>query len=326
MQVEVEPGKTWSVVQSQDDGGKATFTIPFVRSGAQKNPRAVSNGLATTKAAAARAKKFSLASFVAKLDTSGFEDVRANILETIQYANSALVEVNGRVSGALATPTVIAGQIQSFGNNLAILIATPQRVDELADGLYSIVEAIFGVISQAGIALRDDLRQPFEKAAAAQIAARKVIGLNRQTRNQVGALNAGANQNELVIGALIGQAAAIEAARAAVDMPYDSRDSAQAASSDLSAQLASLAEVADDDDLYAALTDTRVELGKFLSRVAGDLPGVVDYTPVRTLPALLIAHRVHGDARRCEEIIARNNIKNPGFVAGGVVLKVLADA
>ncbi len=326
MQVEVEPGKQWSCVQTQDDGGKATFTIPFVKSGAQKNPTSGTGGIDAVRVAADRAKSFSLASFVARLDTSGIEAVRTNILETIQDANLALTEVNGRVSGALATPTIIAGQIQSFSNNLATLIATPTRIDELADGLYAIVGAIFTVISEAGLALRNNLRQPFEQAAQAQIAARKVISLNRSTRKQVGALNTGATDNDLIIGAMLGQAAAIEAARVAVDMPYDSRDTAGEAREDLSQVLYDLASEAADDDLYASLMDLRAQLSRYLSSAAGNLPAVAEHTPVRTLPALLIAHRIYGDARRCEEIIARNNLKHPGFVAGGIAIKVLADA
>lgn len=45
-----------------------------------------------------------------------------------------------------------------------------------------------------------------------------------------------------------------------------------------------------------------------------------------TMPALLIAHRVYGDARRADDIVSRNRIAHPGFVSGGQVLEVLKDA
>ena len=44
-----------------------------------------------------------------------------------------------------------------------------------------------------------------------------------------------------------------------------------------------------------------------------------------TLPALVIAHQVHADATRENEIIKRNAITHPGFVQAGYALEVLTD-
>jgi prophage DNA circulation protein len=328
MDAKVEPGKTFRVTETQDEGGKAVFSIPFIRAVAAE-PIYASNTAQAVRNAANKAKSFSLTAFVNQLDTSGFDEVRAEIFERMQDANNALTDVNNRVSGALATPTQIAGMIQTFGNNLATLIATPTRIGELADGLYAITEAIFGVIIQAGEALRADARLPFEQAAEAQVQARKVIGLNRQSRAQLAALLAGlkstASDNDRVIFTLLAEAAAVEAARAAVDLPYDSRDTATETREDLTAALGALAN-SGDDDAYASLTDLRVELTRHLSRTAGELPQVITYTPARTLPSMLIAHLIYGDARRCEEIVARNGLRHPGFVPGAFPIKVLADA
>jgi prophage DNA circulation protein len=41
-----------------------------------------------------------------------------------------------------------------------------------------------------------------------------------------------------------------------------------------------------------------------------------------TLPALVVAHRVYGDATRADEIVSRNRVRHPGFVPGGIALEV----
>lgn len=327
MQAEVEPGKTWRVSHSQDQGGRSTFTIPFIRAGTQTEPTTNVNSVSSTKVSADLAKTEELTTFNENLNTLGPEDIRNNIFQAITTANNTLISVNNRVSGALATPTQIAGMIESFGNNLATLIATPSRIPEISEGMYQIVAAIFGVITDAAVALRADLNAPAEFRAQALIDARKVIILARQSREQIAALeDLGLTDNEKVVYALAAQAATTEAARTAVDLPYDSRDAANETREELSAALADLAASSDNDDLYAALTKLRVELSRHLSRTAGELPQVLDYLPARTLPALLIAHAIYGDARRADEIAARNSIRHPGFVPGSVVLKVLADA
>lgn len=49
------------------------------------------------------------------------------------------------------------------------------------------------------------------------------------------------------------------------------------------------------------------------------------YTPRETLPSLLVAYQIYGDAGRADEIAARNTPRHPGFLVGGNQLEVLAD-
>jgi len=77
------------------------------------------------------------------------------------------------------------------------------------------------------------------------------------------------------------------------------------------------------DDLYRALDGLRAAVNDDLTLRGGQLPRITYYTPLTTLPALVIAHRLYGDASRADEIVARNNIRHPGFVPGGQALEVL---
>jgi prophage DNA circulation protein len=46
-----------------------------------------------------------------------------------------------------------------------------------------------------------------------------------------------------------------------------------------------------------------------------NLRRVVSYNNKTTLPALVIAYKVYGDATRDIDIITRNNLPDPGFVS-----------
>ena len=47
--------------------------------------------------------------------------------------------------------------------------------------------------------------------------------------------------------------------------------------------------------------------------------------PQTTLPALVVAHRLYGDATRADEITVRNNARHPGALRGGIELEVLSE-
>jgi prophage DNA circulation protein len=78
-----------------------------------------------------------------------------------------------------------------------------------------------------------------------------------------------------------------------------------------------------DDAVYGALADLRGAVVRDIAARGADLARVVRYTPPETLPALVLAHRLYGDAARDGELVARNGIAHPGFVPGGLELEVL---
>jgi prophage DNA circulation protein len=43
------------------------------------------------------------------------------------------------------------------------------------------------------------------------------------------------------------------------------------------------------------------------------------------LPALVVAHRLYGDAARADEITVRNGARHPGALRGGIALEVLSE-
>lgn len=55
------------------------------------------------------------------------------------------------------------------------------------------------------------------------------------------------------------------------------------------------------------------------------LPSVVTYQVPRSVPSLVLAYRLYGDASRAADIVSRNDLEAPAFIIGGTVLEVLSD-
>lgn len=73
---------------------------------------------------------------------------------------------------------------------------------------------------------------------------------------------------------------------------------------------------------FQAVVDLRQAIGRHLSSVAAQGSRVVTVTPPETVPALVLAYRLYGDARRAQEIATRNAQAHPGFLPAAP-LKVL---
>lgn len=117
-------------------------------------------------------------------------------------------------------------------------------------------------------------------------------------------------------------------AKASVDLDFRSANSA--------AQLAdALCDVVDlaltDPPATPAAERLRVELRtlrtacvRHLRSMVDELPRIGTHTPQATLPDLVIAQQLYGDAMRHEEIRRLNDLPNPLFCAAGVPLEVLS--
>ena len=68
------------------------------------------------------------------------------------------------------------------------------------------------------------------------------------------------------------------------------------------------------DATYDALQETRAAVYADITARAQSAVSLTSYTPVQTLPMLVIAYELYADATRDAEILLRNDIRHPGFV------------
>lgn len=130
--------------------------------------------------------------------------------------------------------------------------------------------------------------------------------------------------------ALVQRSAVIEAARQSSLATFDTADQAMTMQTLLLDQLDDQMLAVDpvtgfpiDDTVYQSLASLRAAVAEDLHTRGARLPDLVKFTPSATLPALVVAHQIYGDATRADEIVTRNQIANPVFVQGGQVLEVL---
>jgi len=106
---------------------------------------------------------------------------------------------------------------------------------------------------------------------------------------------------------------------------FDNRDQAVEIRDQLLAEL-DRQQLSAAPERYRELTRLSAQLVTEINRTAASLVPLTRITTAQTQPALVMAHRLYGDARQAEQIVARNRIAHPGFVPGGVELEVLKNA
>lgn len=129
--------------------------------------------------------------------------------------------------------------------------------------------------------------------------------------------------NQASIINLVERAALVSEVRASAQNSFVSRDQAVTTRDDLAERLDLAMETA-SDPVCLALGDLRVAMVRDLTERAADLRRIQTHTPAATLPALVVAHQLYGDANREAEVVARNAVVHPGFLTGGQALEVLS--
>ena len=124
---------------------------------------------------------------------------------------------------------------------------------------------------------------------------------------------------------LIRQVATAELATVAVSGTYDTVDTAIQVRDTVAAIIDEEAETTPDDDAYTELTQARAEVVQSLPAADQSPAQVVTYTPVATLPALVVAQTLYNNAAVESQIVSRNKPRHPGFLTGGKPLQVLSD-
>lgn len=138
---------------------------------------------------------------------------------------------------------------------------------------------------------------------------------------------AAANRRRTAFVRLVRSAAAGEAARVAATIPLQSYDEAVLLRDELLEVIEPELIVAGDtgaDDTHDALATVLAEAVRDLRVRGGELARVRAMMLAATVPAVVLAQRLYGDADRDQEIIDRNRIRHPLFTPAGVPLEVLS--
>lgn len=314
------------VSESSNEGGMCLVKLTFLESGEASYPSAkvdIVNAIsAKGNAVTAAAEK----SFVSDFLTTGFP---AYVTESAATGLSDLGEFMAApgvsFTGDLQAASDFYLQAKGLGSDAFSLVQQPLQMVSRITGLFGSIRSAFGV-NALGM-----LTSLFDRSPSSYSGSTATPSRQQQATNS------------LAMNALVRQVAVAEAAKAAVvtqapvtttsgvtrvsTVPtvYDSYQAAIKVREQLVDRIDSESESTPNDELYVALSDLRTSVVKAVPDPEQDLARIVQYVPRETLPSLLVAYQIYGDAGRAAEIAARNNPPHPGFLMGGNQLEVLAD-
>lgn len=297
----------YRVSESSDEGGIARFSISFAEAGAQAFPAARTD---TAEALASQVEKTRAAAQKTYADTHQVVGRPGWIADVARTDFERALDTVDALTAQLTPDLTMLAEIQldagRVAGTLSALIRVPAsaaaaiaaRISALAQVPSRPVDAFNALVALFG---HDD------SASAATVST---------PSNQQAAINRAATSG------LVRQLAVTEAAGLLQSAEFDSATAAAEARDKVLAAIDSEAAVTTDDTLYRTLSSLAAAAIRAVSARTDSLARIGTVQFSATLPALVVAHRVYGDATRADEIVSRNHVRHPGFVPGGVPLEV----
>lgn len=328
------------VRESDAEGGMARFSMVFVESGKQSLPSVRSSTADDLRAKADVASAAVVSNFKKKFSVADMlQSAVASALAAVDDVLNTINEARALVQGVFDAIDSITKAIDDIKSAVQALMALPQQ---LANKLVGVYESLFGWIGTdtvttssstgsagtnafAGVALRASPEEAPDQVTVLNAALERLEALKAPmaTPSVITPTVERELVNEAAVQDLARGLVAVEASRAASLIAFSSYDQAIKLRDRIATAIDAVLPTA-DDELYAALVLLRSALVEHLNAAAFALPQIVTFTPPVTLPGLVLAHRLYGDATREDEILKRNAVRHPGFVSGGQPLQVVS--
>ena len=305
-------GDTWQV-QVRDfeweeraaEGGYVAFNITFVEYGNKALHTVKTDTAYAVRQASAASKAAVVGDFDAKFSPRGNDDVLSRAtaaagvaLDKIEAALSkgtSASRYNGGVSSLLGRVLSLRGSLwggSGFGSSFSELMSLALGMQSAGWQRYQTARGFL------------DYGQDFAP-----------ITPTTTMRAQ-----AAANQAAMID--LVRGLAAVEAAEASADIPFVVYDDAVGVRDDVATSLDERMMTA-PDSVYQSLDTLRAASIRDITTRGADLSRLSDVINDADTPALVLAQRLYGDAARESDVLARNPaIRHPGFIPGGLPLKV----
>lgn len=331
------------VGESSADGGMCMVKLTFLEAGEASYPSAKVD---TVNAISAKGNAVTAAagkSFVSDFLTTGFP---AYVAESAATGLSELGEFMSAPGLSFAGDLQAASDFYQQAIGLAVdaysLVQQPLNMVSRITGLFGSIRSAFGSNALTMLTSLFD-RSPSSYSGSTATPSRRqqatnTVALNalvRQVAIAEAAKAAVVTQTTVStpIRVVAGRAAtAVQASALTSNVRttltptvYDSYQAAIKVREELVDRIDAESEATPDDEVYVTLSDLRTSVVQAVPNPEQDLARIVQYVPRETIPSLLVAYQIYGDAGRADEIATRNSPRHPGFLIGGNQLEVLAD-
>lgn len=318
-----------AVRESAADGGMCRVSMTFLEAGEASFPSATVDSVNAISKASNTLTVESQSGFVDRFVTTGFPSfVRDAAASQLKGIADFMAAPGFNLAGELDAASDFYSSVRSLAADASDLVLTPIK---LAQRLIDVVTGIrsgFGSFASFSPTLRSlsGLGSSATGANSYRVLTKLVsksqspyVGITQTPSRKQQAANYEA-MNELVRQVAIG-----EMSKEAVVTEFESIQDATKSRTEITDLLDVEAERTTNDSVYVALGGLHTEVVRGIPQNGQSLPQLINYTPRVTLPSLLVAYQVYGDASRADEIAMRNKPRHPGFLPGGDPLEVLAD-
>lgn len=295
-----------TVRETRADGGIARFSIEFLETTPEAPQPAVAiNAVSKLTDAAAGATAAVGDDFLSRFNPG---TLMSSVSDALINASAAIKAVLPSLPFDAQTIAALRARVDAFADNVGTLIGAP------ADLLNELVD-LFGDLAGA-----TDSGVPVPPSALLQ-----VYSFDPGVRPPATTDNRAQEQaNFDAAHLLVQRLALIQAATLAPLQTFDSYEDAVSSREEITELLDEQAETA-ADDTFPVMLQLRADLTTAVPGEASDLPRLVPYTPPSQAPSLVLLHRLYGNLDLEADLLARNGVKHPGFIRGGVELEVLSD-
>lgn len=297
------------VSESRQDGGIAKFSLTFAETIEPSYPSPVIDSKNRAKQSAEKTIS----------EATGFF---AKVFSVVGMASSAIKSATDFVQDVSDTMNAVLAPIRATQQAIADV---KHQIDNLALNVDSLVRAPFDLAGDMSTMLRSFAELPATPSLKIG-ALLDAYGLDDgPTIPETTPQRQQEKLNRDSLAGLFRQVIVSETVRMATDAEFESYDAALSARERLADLIDEQAEAVTDDDLFKALMTMRSDLTRAVPGDGNSRARVITYTPNITLPALVIAQELYGDASRADDIASRNHLRHPGFVLGGRGIEVLSE-
>lgn len=312
--------------ESWNEGGICRYDVTFVESGEDLLPETSVDTQREVDQAADAAQAETEKDFVDRWSVEGLtglslDAIERGLTDTISDLERVVGGIADEIASVIRFPVNIVGIVLGGFNRLRNAVMRPIN----ALNLYGNTSFLSKSDSDSSSSLR---LQPGPPVRAVRTL-RQIASVGQAVVMPVASNPESAQRaiNTLAAQQLNGRLAAITAARVMADTDWLSRSDAEVAGKETLALIDEQleTEVPINDQVFITLVALRAAVVTDLRTRSTALPNMSSYTPQTTLPALVLAQRLYGDATRADEICVRNNVRHPGAVRGGMTLEVLSE-
>jgi prophage DNA circulation protein len=293
--------------ESIDQGGRQSWSVTFTQTGENKQPNIRPDTAAIVDITADNAIAASENDFAETFNVDGLpEFVEADAMTQI---NTALSDTLALARGMLPDMGILSAFISNANGIVSKLTQLMRLPTNLASSITGQISGFLGLASGPLSAFN---------------ALKNLFGTSHKSVNRTTPSRIQQDDNRKAVADLTRRTAIIEAARTTASINFDSTMQAVQVRNEI-VDAIEAEQLTAPDEVFNSLSDLRTAVVRDINARTTDLPNLIKYTPKATLPAVVLAYMIYGDAKKDEDIVNRNAVAHPGFVQGGKALEVLTD-